>query len=153
MTCQTIDHNTQYNSVSSLFYSILSVGGDVLQKTFLIKWFINSLNRPFPTDLDVYTTRLLRMNRCHLCHLRVTLNYAHYIVDTKFSTLNCANWIVHTKLCTQNHANYVVHAFIYIYIFQILEFFGGGSFINGAYPVSFALLIQLQRVLFFNAWI
>ena len=30
----------------------------------------DSLSDSFPPNLVVYTTRLLRLNRCHLCHLR-----------------------------------------------------------------------------------
>ena len=33
----------------------------------------DSFADPFPPNIVIYTTRLLRLNRCHLCHLRVCI--------------------------------------------------------------------------------
>ena len=52
-------------------YSIIvnrpGVAGAVLQTLLSL---INKLTNRFPPNLVVFTTRLLRLSRCHLCHLR-----------------------------------------------------------------------------------
>ena len=86
------------------------VAGAVLQTaSSFTDWFSD----PFPPNIVVYTTRLLRFNRCHLCHLRgVYLHGSHPTPVVNF-----------------------FFNFILIFLYKVVELVSGGSFINEAYPV------------------
>ena len=65
---EILDFNAEFLYV---FINRPGIAGAFLQTPWSIfYYFIKSVSHPFPSILLVYTTKLLKLNRCHLCHLR-----------------------------------------------------------------------------------
>ena len=69
-----------------LIINRLCVARVVLQTTSQLPDCTDPFSHLFPPNLVVYATRFLRLNSCHLCHLRGV--YLHRAGDTKSCQLN-----------------------------------------------------------------
>ena len=68
----------------------------------------DSFANPFPPNIGVYKTKLLRLNRCHLCHLRgmyLNRNSAPSRLPSKHTFVWQSGWASRWSVCFQQGLN------------------------------------------------
>ena len=92
--------------ICQIVFNRPGVAGAVLQ---IASSLIHSFSDPFPPNVVVYTTRLLRLNRCHLCHLRGVYLHGSWNFERMFTPPNMSHVMWHVSRVTCHMSRVTCH--------------------------------------------